>query len=82
MSTKIEAIVSLLEEHIGVGRINPDDSVYAYGFNSIMFIEFVTRLENQFKISLDLNQFTDIDETTSVNQLAKMFSVAIENINV
>jgi len=82
MNPTTSTITTLLEEHIGVGRINPDDSVYEYGFNSIMFIEFVTHLENTFKVSLDLNKFTEIDETTTVKKLATMFSTAIEELYV
>lgn len=82
MSPTTDNIITLLEEHIGIGRINPDDSVYEYGFNSIMFIEFVSHLESTFKVSLDLNDFTEIDEATTVKKLATMFSTGIEQLYV
>ncbi|MER7191250.1 beta-ketoacyl synthase N-terminal-like domain-containing protein [Streptomyces flaveolus] len=53
----LEQVITVLEEHLGVRGIAPDDDYHDLGGDSLLAVEIVSVFRNRFGVTLDLDAF-------------------------
>ncbi|GHF20567.1 beta-ketoacyl synthase N-terminal-like domain-containing protein [Streptomyces morookaense] len=56
----LERVIAVLESHLGMDQIAPDDDYYDLGGDSMLAVEIVSSLRDLFGVALDIDEFEQL----------------------